>query len=385
MPTTLIICPTFDHCETLLMSVASVRAQTDENWRMVIVCDGSPPRTIAIATALAEQDERIGFVVHPKGARYGEAYRDAVIREATEPYVCHLGDDDLWGSNHLAMMTRLLDVAELGLSATLRVTMKGPPQWAFANYATQAARDAVNGRRLNPSGINNVAYRREAYLRLPEGWSPAPPRFGSDVFMWRKFFAVPDLTVAATAEFGVIKYPAGMREEADWSGIERCAELGVMLARLNGERTFELIRERSVPLQCLMAGLRRERDLIAGIEDPGAAYRATGLDLASPDAPYNVATGDTLLAVPLTPVQREVADFAHLTMRAFGSADAPPANAVEAWTVRAKDDRRRARRMIQHLAVADKPGARRALAVLNRVFRDMRLPEEPAGQEPGRA
>ncbi|MGB3470289.1 MAG: glycosyltransferase family 2 protein [Erythrobacter sp.] len=99
--TTLIICPTFDHADTLLMATASVRAQTRKDWQMVVICDGSPDRTREVMEAICRQDNRISYVWKPKGERYGETYRDAVIRQVDSAYVCHLGDDDLWLPNHL--------------------------------------------------------------------------------------------------------------------------------------------------------------------------------------------------------------------------------------------------------------------------------------------
>ena len=82
----------------------AAEALDQSSWALVTY-----PAVNAIAHELGQLDERIGHVVHPKGERYGEAWRDAVIREASEPFVCHLGDDDLWLPHHLASMTALLE------------------------------------------------------------------------------------------------------------------------------------------------------------------------------------------------------------------------------------------------------------------------------------
>ena len=59
MARTLILCPTHDHADALMMSIASVRAQTETDWRMVVICDGAPARTVEILQAIEADDPRI--------------------------------------------------------------------------------------------------------------------------------------------------------------------------------------------------------------------------------------------------------------------------------------------------------------------------------------
>ncbi len=73
MADVLILCPTFDHAETLLASTASVRAQKFRDWELVVIGDGAPERTAEIMAAIGLADRRIRYEQHPKSARFGYA------------------------------------------------------------------------------------------------------------------------------------------------------------------------------------------------------------------------------------------------------------------------------------------------------------------------
>ena len=194
----LILCPTHDHADTLYISLASVRAQTIEDWRLVVIGDGAPERTRNILSAAKKIDDRIEFVMHPKGNRFGEVYRDPVIRNFDVDYVFQISDDDLWAPHHLETMLELLRQADWVNQAPLRLLPNGTSEWWFINHGTPQARNQ-SGRRIS-AGPNFVAYRRDAYLSLPEGWTAAPEPGPSDQFMWAKFHAQPSISVASTAK-----------------------------------------------------------------------------------------------------------------------------------------------------------------------------------------
>ena len=183
MPKVLILCPTFDHTETLFASTASVRAQSFRDWELVVIGDGAPARTAEIMSALSRTDSRISYVAHTKSERFGEIYRDQVIRESTAEVVLQLGDDDLWVSDHVDCMLGLLRDAEWGNQAPLRVASDGAAEWWPINHGTPQIRSSIVRGVPVSAGPNFVAYRREAYLRLPEGWTCAPPNGPSDAFM----------------------------------------------------------------------------------------------------------------------------------------------------------------------------------------------------------
>ena len=231
MAKVLVICPTFDHADTLFASIGSVRAQSFTDWEMAVILDGAPPRTSLVMNAIAGCDDRIHVYRHPKSERYGEAYRDPVIRGSNAEFICHLGDDDIFLHDHLSNLVEQLAQAEWVNQAPLRLNPH-LQEWLPANYGTGPMRRAmVEGKQITV-GINYVAYRRDAYLRLPEGWSCAPWDAGaSDVFMWSKFFNDKDLTVASSAVTSSLKFPSRIPTRQHRMPEDRLAEITPWLAR----------------------------------------------------------------------------------------------------------------------------------------------------------
>src|SRR5262245_33361572 len=111
MAKVLILCPTFDHADALFASIASVRAQSFTEWQMTVIGDCAPERTRQSVGTMMAQDSRISARWHPKSVRYGEIYRDPVIRDSSAEFVCHLSDDDSWTPGHLSQMIALLEQA----------------------------------------------------------------------------------------------------------------------------------------------------------------------------------------------------------------------------------------------------------------------------------
>ena len=160
MVRTLILCPTHDHCDTLLAAVASVQAQRDPDWRLVVIGDGAPARTGQILAELQARGPRVTYRAFPKGDRFGEVYRDAVIRETEAEFICHLGDDDLWSDRHLQTMTAMLDHADWAMQAELNLLVDGSWMWRIANQAGRLARllHRADLPGMLGGGLNNVVY-----------------------------------------------------------------------------------------------------------------------------------------------------------------------------------------------------------------------------------
>ncbi|MCQ0988014.1 glycosyltransferase family 2 protein [Jiella marina] len=313
MARTLILCPTHDHADALYMSIASVRAQRDTDWRMVVICDGSPQRTIDILEQISQEDPRVTYERHPKGERFGEAYRDPVIRNASEPYVCHLSDDDIWACDHLETMTAMLDRADFAFEASLLVFETQIPAWHICNHGTKP------GRKMLPSGLNNIAYRRDMYLRLEEGWTPAPPKAPSDVYMWRKFFRHEDMRVACRARQTFLKLPSQDSRRIHANPERRLVDLGPWLAKVNQPETIsQLLKRAGLGEMIARTFIAHEVQQVATFE---AAMERCRLRAVHEDAPGNIAVDGEVMEVPLTSDQVWVARLVFLALKA-GSPDA---------------------------------------------------------------
>ena len=77
-------------------------------------------------------------------------------------------------------------------------------------------------------GPTTAGYRMETYRRLPVGWSPAPPELPTDLFMWRKFLALPGIAAGTRFVVTSLHFPTPQRR--DWP-IERRRE---EMARYSG-------------------------------------------------------------------------------------------------------------------------------------------------------
>lgn len=308
MAAVLILCPTFDHAETLFASTASVRAQKFRDWEMVVIGDGAPDRTRDIIWAISRRDPRIRYEPHPKSERYGEIYRDRVIRESKADVVLQLGDDDLWAPDHIDNMLELLQSADWANQAPLRVAPDGTAEWWPINHGTEQVRSSIVRGVPVSAGPNFVAYRREAYLRLPEGWTCAPPTSPFDAFMWAKFFRLPDLEVASTASTTAIKLPSHVAGRSDLDSRQRLVELQLWLARLAEPGLVRKI--------CAQASIRSRLLALYQIHQVPKvvlwteALNRCGFDPCSVDEPPSAARNGQPMKLPLSNHQEHEAELA---------------------------------------------------------------------------
>ncbi|MBD8524478.1 glycosyltransferase family 2 protein [Pseudomarimonas arenosa] len=324
MAKVLILCPTFDHADTLHVSIASVRAQHFRDWEMVVIGDGAPDRSAEIIEAIRAEDARISAVWQPKSERFGELYRDPIIRASTAEFVLHLSDDDVWLPEHIDLMLELLEHAEWVNQAPLRVAVSGEDaEWWPVNHGTPSMRAACQRRAPLSAGINYVGYRREAYLRLPEGWTCAPWSAGtSDVYMWSKFFHDPALVVASAASTSAIKFPSTVGSRKGRSPTQRMAEIAPWLARCAEAGLSERLR-RAGSVGARMVQLMSVHR--AGNTDTlNQAFASCGLLPAAPDARPQVAVNGEPMLLPLSERQREEAAQAWRFLRVAEGVERAP-------------------------------------------------------------
>ncbi|MEZ5713810.1 MAG: glycosyltransferase family A protein [Paracoccaceae bacterium] len=318
MARTLVICPTHDHVDTLFVSIASLQAQHDRDWRLVVICDGAPPRSLQIVEALAARDSRIGYEVFPKGEGFGEAYRDKVIRASSEETILHLGDDDIWSAHHIATMREMLASADWVRQSTLARRIDGSWDWRFANLGTAVARAMAARGTFIDSGLNDVALRRSAYEALPQGWRVPPPDYGaSDCYMWMQYMAQPQLRIGCSAAATWIKLP-GRAARRDFDPIQRTAEAAPLLAQVNQPRFLGVARRRAR----LGVPVLRALDLhgAAAASRFDAAMELCGLRIVAPDRPAEPAIDGAAMALPLTAAQEQECRFAWATLRLLAPA-----------------------------------------------------------------
>ncbi|KFC67374.1 Glycosyl transferase family protein [Devosia sp. LC5] len=110
MPKVSIITPVLNAERFLLAAIASVLAQTETDWELLLIDDGSTDASPAIAAAAATGDARIRTVSRPANARHGAAAaRNAGLAQARGEFVAFLDADDLYEPQKLATELALLD------------------------------------------------------------------------------------------------------------------------------------------------------------------------------------------------------------------------------------------------------------------------------------
>jgi GalNAc5-diNAcBac-PP-undecaprenol beta-1,3-glucosyltransferase len=190
-----VLIPTHTHFATLPYAVKSVQHQGGDDVEIFIVGDGVDDATRAAALALQAADPRIRFFDLPKEPRRGELNRDHAMREAQGRIICYACDDDLWLPGHLAAMETALEDADF--VGAMHVDVSPDDQirgWFFDLGASDFVEpwlawefNRIGSWANDGFGLSNGAHRRDAYLRLPAGWSTTPEGVPTDNFMWHKF------------------------------------------------------------------------------------------------------------------------------------------------------------------------------------------------------
>ncbi|MGW1465548.1 glycosyltransferase family 2 protein [Streptomyces sp. NPDC002308] len=106
-PRVTVVCPTYNRSEAITRTIDSVRAQTVEEWELLVVSDGSDDDTEAWVARAAREDPRVRLVRlartgHPSGPR------NAGLAEARGAYTAYLDHDDTWHPHHLRTVLELL-------------------------------------------------------------------------------------------------------------------------------------------------------------------------------------------------------------------------------------------------------------------------------------
>jgi len=235
-----VIIPTFNHEPTLRRSVPSALRQTVPEIEVIVIGDGVADSTRSIMAELTRSDERVRFIDRPKHESRAEPTRHAAVVGARGKIVCYLADDDLYLPNHVETMLGLLQEADFAHALPLRVEANGDLRtWTVDLERPLHRRLIAEVEHRIP--LTAGAHTREAYLRLPVGWSTPPPGTPSDLFMWRRFLAQPDFRFASSALPTTLVFPSPLRR--DWSLTERVAELDQWCRRIEAPGSLNAIVE----------------------------------------------------------------------------------------------------------------------------------------------
>lgn len=232
-----VLIPTHCHAEALREAVASVQAQTVEDFELLIVGDGVTENVRAVGRELCATDRRIRFLDFPKGERKGERHRHTALSTARGRIVAYLGDDDIWFPDHLAALSVLLRDADFGHTLHLGLDACGAPFVLASDLSMPLLRRRMLHRLFNTFDLTFGGHTLAAYRRLPLGWHTTPPAFPwTDLWMWRQFLAQPWCRAATAPLVTALCSQTHLRPHM--SDVARAAELAMWRARTN-EPGFE--------------------------------------------------------------------------------------------------------------------------------------------------
>src|SRR5688572_28062706 len=92
-PAVSVVIPVYNRPDAVRRAIQSVLGQTDQDFEIIVVDDGS---TEAVAAAVASiPDRRVRLIRHDRN-RGGSAARNTGIRASKAPLVAFLDSDDEW-------------------------------------------------------------------------------------------------------------------------------------------------------------------------------------------------------------------------------------------------------------------------------------------------
>lgn len=164
-----VICTFLNAEQTLAPTLDSLRAQTDQNARFLLVDDGSSDGGPAIARRFCDTDPRFVLLKNPDAGR--SRALNLGLRNADSPFVAILDADDVahpeWLSDGAETLRQLTRFAVLGFERQIIRDLQ-PVEWGVSAASEGVAVDDVT-RRLahgNVIGHSGAILRRESLVHV---------------------------------------------------------------------------------------------------------------------------------------------------------------------------------------------------------------------------
>lgn len=158
-PAVSILTPTYRHAAFIESTIASVQAQTFEDWEMLVLDDGSDDGTADLAEAIGDPRVRVFREPHRGIERLEETY-NCGLAEARGELIAILEGDDLWPPDKLAIQVPDFSEPEVVLSAG-KMEIRVGEETVAISPAVLPLDDVLNNR---PVGQAAVAMMRPRVL-----------------------------------------------------------------------------------------------------------------------------------------------------------------------------------------------------------------------------
>lgn len=202
-----ILLPTHNRAEVLGPAIASVLAQTEPDFELLIVADGCTDNTCNVIAKF--NDSRIRLFDLPKAPHFGYANRNIALREAKGRYIAFMAHDDLLLRDHLELMGNLLDVskASWGYSRPLWVSTDGIVV-PFCTNLTLADESKYFLEQHNTIPAACVVHTRAALERV--GYWPENLAAAADWELWKR------IIIDSSGQLAFLRQPTTLHFSADW-------------------------------------------------------------------------------------------------------------------------------------------------------------------------
>ena len=112
-----VVTPTWNSAKYICETIASVQAQTYQNWEMIIVDDCSTDNTVELVKDIVKKDSRIRLIEQNENQGAAIA-RNIAVQNGTGRYVAYLDSDDRWKPKKLERQIQFMLNKDCGFSCT---------------------------------------------------------------------------------------------------------------------------------------------------------------------------------------------------------------------------------------------------------------------------
>lgn len=206
-PRVSVVIPAYNATGCIGRAIASVQAQTEQDFEIIVVNDCSTDDTVAVVSGLAAKDRRIRLVSQEKNGGPSRA-RNRGFAEARGVWLAILDADDAYKPNRLERLLQLAETQSLDMIAD------------DITYYDSEANVEFGDQRLDP-GFNRLDLA--GFLRASMFRPPLHDFSGRDVFQYAllKFVFRRSFIIA-----GKLAYPETLRDSEDFFFYTECLLAG---------------------------------------------------------------------------------------------------------------------------------------------------------------
>jgi glycosyltransferase involved in cell wall biosynthesis len=251
----------WNNADTILRAVDSIRAQTLEDFELIVVDDGSTDASAELVDAVDDERVRRLPLTHMGIARS----LNRGLEAAAAPYVAVLDADDVARPERLERQVAVLDAnPEIAVVGTRMAEVDAEGNGLIPRTAFRSGNVNKVLMRFNPIPNTSAAYRRDAALAVG-GYDPRW-LYATDYDLWLK---LAEHHVVATIDDELsIRYMSGTNVSGRHERRLIAEAIGIRLAALKRRRTLRGARGLVLPTISYVAPLSVKRRVRCWLGQP---------------------------------------------------------------------------------------------------------------------